>query len=189
MILSKRERTIAVVTATVIGLLVLYLYVISPLFDARAELATEEIKLNRELDNARKLIKASRDANKRWPELRKSGLSNEQSLAASSLLNAMESWSQSAALPLLSTRPDRSNANQGLRDLTYQTTADGTMRTIIGFLYRAETAKLPARIRELQLTARTDGADDIAMQLRISTLWEEAKAGKESTPVAEKGQP
>lgn len=186
MTLSKREKMIAVVTATVVGLLILNMYVIGPLMDAREELAAQELRLTREINDARALLKESREANRRWPELRKSGLTSDQSTAASSLLNAMESWSLSAGLPLSSMRPDRSNTVQGLHDLTYQATADGSMRAIVGFLYRAETAQMPARIRELQITSRTDGADDLSMQLRMSTIWEDAKSRENGK---EKAQP
>jgi hypothetical protein len=178
LILTKREQTIVVVSAACVGLLLLFWYVIEPLMDARDLLVTQRLALQTELDEGRRLIKTSRDVTKRWADLRAAGLSGDPSAAESTLHNSMQSWSASAGLSLVSIRPDRTVSAQGLRDLTFQTSADGSMRSIVGFLYRVETAKMPARIHELQIASRTDGADDLSMQLHISTLCEESRAVK-----------
>ena len=87
----------------------------------------------------------------------------------------MGSWSQQANLPLVSIRPDRPTDAHGLHEMTFQATADGSMRAVAAFLYRIETASVPVRVRELQIAPRTEGSDDLTVQLRISTLWEDRR--------------
>jgi Tfp pilus assembly protein PilO len=175
--LSKRERSIAILAGAVVLLLGLDTYVLSPLLASRDQLALQRETLRRELNEARHVMIRSRAANHRWKELRAAGLVADPSTTESGLLNAMRGWSQEAGLPLSSIRPDRVSASQGLNELTFQATANGSMQAIADFLYHVETAGgLPVRVHELQIASRAEGSDDLTLQLRISTLWEEAKA-------------
>jgi len=192
-VLSKREKFVLLVSGAVIGVAALYVYVIEPLITSRDKLETQRLALQREVDDGRKLIARSRQDDKRWPTLRAAGLLGDASASGSQLLNELQASSQASGLPLISARPDRAASIQGLQDFTLQATADGSMRAMVSFLYRLETTQIPARIRELQIASRVEAADDLSMQLRISTLWEERKqpaAGSlASAPVNEKEQP
>ncbi len=57
------------------------------------------------------------------------------------------------------------------------------MHEIAQFIYQVETARMPARIRELQMAAKNENTDNLQMQIRISTLWEEPfRLGDERFP-------
>ncbi len=176
MALSKRERSIAIVASAAVAFLVVYQYGITPLLDSRAQLAAQRAVLERQLNEAHRTISRSVDARRRWKDFHAAGLVSDATATESNLLNTMRTWSQDAGLPLSSIRPDRASASHGLRELTFQATADGSMRSIAAFLYCVEMAHLPVRVRELQIAARSEGTDDLTMQVRISTLWEDTKA-------------
>lgn len=173
--MSKRERYILIVTVCVVGVLALDYFVYTPLTDAREQLMVQHDKLSRELGDMKKTMSASLKADKRWKEYAAAGLSNDPSATESRFLGAISSWSRDAGLPLLSIRPERTIVNQGVHELSFHATADGSMRSISRFLYRLETSEVPVRIQELQISSRTDGTDDLSMQIRLSTIWEERK--------------
>lgn len=179
--MSKRERYILIVTLSVVGVLALDYFVYTPLTDARDRLLTQHDKLSRELGEMQKKITASQKADKRWKEYRAAGLSSDPSATESRFLNAIGSWSRDSGLPLLSIRPERTIVNQGVHELSFHATADGSMRAISRFLYRLETSEIPVRIQELQISSRTDGSDDLTMQIRLSTIWEERKIAAATT--------
>ena len=38
-------------------------------------------------------------------------------------------------------------------------------------LWRVESARLPLKVDDLDLRSRTDGADDLAISFKVSTIW------------------
>jgi hypothetical protein len=46
------------------------------------------------------------------------------------------------------------------------------MYAVSRFLWRVETAKVPIRVKEMQLGSRKEGADDLTLTLRLSTLYQ-----------------
>jgi len=181
MMLSKRESYIALIAGSALTLLVLDQLVLTPLLHSKERLSVQHQTLLRERAEAQQLLRDSRIADRRWKDFHANGLTTDASNTESSLLNALRNWSQEAGLSVLATRPDRASGSRGLRDLTFQVSGEGSLRTVTTYLYRVETARLPVRIREIQLAARTEGTDDLALQLRLSTLWE-APPGNAPTP-------
>ena len=49
-------------------------------------------------------------------------------------------------------------------------TANGGMAAVAGFLWRVESAKLPLRIKDVQIGGR-EGSDDLSLQMQVSTLY------------------
>ena len=180
---SRRERHIAVAAATVLGLLVLDSYVLTPLFDARTARIALRDKLELELDQAQRLLSQSRSAQRRFRVMQAQGnLQREASATESSLLAYLQTLAQESRVQLLSIRPDRTTAGHGLRELTFQVSGDGNLRAVMTFLHRLESAPLPLRVREVQIAPRTEGADDLSMTLRVSSIWEESTATNQITP-------
>jgi hypothetical protein len=173
---TKRERIIMIAAGAALGLLVVDQYVLGPVLESREQLSIARQSLTRELAEANRLRQASVRANQRWKAFRAAGLRQDVAGGESGFLNALRGWSAQKQLPLTSIRPDRSNTPPGLHDLTFQVSADGSMRAIAGFLYSAQTASMPVRIHELQLATRSAGTEELSMQIRISTLWEDRPA-------------
>lgn len=186
--MSKRERYILVVTFSVIAIFALDYFVFTPLSEAREQLTLQKEKLVKEASDAQKTISASRKADQRWRDYRAAGLSSDASATESALMAALRSWSQESNLPLLSIRPERVAASQGIHEITFQVTADGSMRAISRFLYRLETSQVPVRVHELQLSSRNEGSDNLSMQLRLSTLWDETRSPAKNPVPTKEGQ-
>ena len=52
-----------------------------------------------------------------------------------------------------------------------QAAGTGSMNAVSRFLWRVETAGIPLRVKEMQLGSRKEGADDLTVQLRLSTIY------------------
>ena len=187
--LSKRERMIAIGVGVAVGLLALDYFVIEPISDARSKLSLEQASLNQQLAHANAIRVASAKAAKRWKDFRAAGLATDASTTESRLLNSIRSWAQESNLTLASIRPDRVTDDHGISELAFQATAEGSLRSVTDFLYKVQTAKMPVRIRELQIASRVEGNDDLTLQLHISTLWEDRPVVGPATTVVEKGRP
>ncbi|MCX5662293.1 MAG: hypothetical protein NTW19_21650 [Planctomycetota bacterium] len=177
---SKRERTIMIVAGALVGLLALDLFVIEPLLDSGSALADKRALLEAQVARGQQTITAGQKATRQWKEFRAASLGRGASDTGAGLLNTLLEWSRDASLPMQSVRPDRVTDAQGLHELTYQAAADGSMWAMSRFLYRVESAKQPVRPRELQIAARTEGSDELTMQVRVSTLYEDTPAKLEA---------
>ena len=182
MSLNKREKTIAIVTGAVLGLLALDYLVITPFLDSREQLVTQREILERDLESAQQTILISRTARRRWGQFKTAGLQTDASATENNLLNEIRQWSQAAKLSLIALRPDRASSENDLQEMTFQVSAQGTMEAISAFVYHAETTQLPVRIREIQIVTRAEAKNDLSMQMRISTLWHDATVVNQNKP-------
>jgi Tfp pilus assembly protein PilO len=171
MILSRRERLIIVVAATALAAAGLYYYVLTPLLDYRDALETQKQKALAELQRDTALLNHKREADPKWREMIAAGLKRDPAEAESQILHAVQDWSKETGLRLTSLKPERLPDKKSLQEISFQAVGTGSMNAVSRFLWRIETAKVPLRVKELQLGARKEGTDDLTLQLRLSTLY------------------
>jgi Tfp pilus assembly protein PilO len=172
MIISSRERLILVVTAIVLALLVLDRYVVTPLDDYRASLDAQKQRLLGEMERAQALLERKHQLTPKWKEMTAGGLKRDPSEAESQILHAVQDWSKEAGLKLTSMKPERLPDKKTLQEISFQAAGIGSMNAVARFLWRLETAKVPVRVKDLQLGSRKEGTDDLTLQLRLSTLYQ-----------------
>jgi len=180
MTLSAREKKIVIV---VLATLLLFLgdrYVVSPFMEARRNLERDIADAVQRQSDASNVMANSRRAEKRWKEITASGLNSDQGAADSQMLNAISAWARDAGLPAPAVKPDRMEQEKQFRKIVYHVATTGSMRSVMQFLWRIQTANIPARVTDLQLASRKEGADDLQMTVGISTLF----IGPEPTPPA-----
>ncbi len=176
--LSKREKMIALAVGVAGGAFLLDYLVVTPWTDSLNQIETDTVRVNGKLNDAQKTMTEASLARRKLRELRTAGLPLDPSMTESKLLNSIRGWAQESGLTLVSLRPDRTFSSKGLSELSFQATGSGSMRQITSFLYRIETAKMPVRIHEVQIASKTEGSDDLTLQLHVSSLWEEAKTAE-----------
>jgi len=187
MALSKRETWIAVIAALAVALLVADRYLITPLMQSGAALDAEQQRLVGQMENAGRLFERRRLMGHKWQEMTAGGLASDPSQAEGRVLHAVRNWAEDAGLLLSSVKPERRDQQEGgMGQIAVQAAGTGNMRSVARFLWQVETSTLPVRIREVQLGSRTEGADDLSLQLKLSTLYagpsagEPARSGEES---------
>ncbi|MGD2174293.1 MAG: hypothetical protein PVJ27_02735 [Candidatus Brocadiaceae bacterium] len=171
MALSRRETLVAVVAVLAVALLLADRYIVTPTMESRAALEGERQRLMGELENGMRLFERRRLMARRWQEMTAGGLLADPSDAEGRVLQAVRDWAREAGLALSSVRPERGEEQGGVGEITVLAAGTGNMRAVSRFLWHAERTALPLRIRELQLGARTDGEDDLTLQLKLSTLY------------------
>lgn len=171
MTLSKRERVIVIITGVVVGLLALDRVVFTPWFEARASVATRLAEARAEMERAQQVFDNRRRADRRWAELAGQTLQSDAPAAEGQLLNALRDWAEQSGLSLSAVRPDRAPATHGFEQVTVRATGSGRMEQVARFLWNLDTSKVPVRITELQIASRQPGADDLTLQLAVSTIF------------------
>lgn len=170
MILSKREKTIAIVMAAVLGLLVMDYYFITPYMQERAKLRSESDSLTRKLQQAERLFSNRKRVDQAWREMLAGGLKSDAAAGENQALHTVRDFAQNARVNLVSLKPDHTGRTGDFQQIRLQATGTGGMGQIAEMLWSIESTRLPLKLSELRLTSRKEGTDDLTFALSASTV-------------------
>jgi hypothetical protein len=182
MILSKRERTIIGVTLSVLGLFLADRFFLSPILERRTRIEQETGDCELEMGKATALFAQRKRLLPRWKEMTDSGLGSGAGAAESQLLHTIRDLAQEADLTLASVKHERTEMERQFQKTSWRAAGSGTMAAVSRFLFRIQEAAIPVRIADLQLSARQEGTDALALQVGISILSTAPRPEKEKTP-------
>ena len=181
MVLSKRERYIAIATVAAVGILALDRFALDPLVAAKTRLDTQVAKCQQNFDKARRLFANSRRKGHLWAEMQNNGLRRRDAAEAESqVLNSIREWAQDAGMSLSSVKPERTEKEKDFAKSTFRATGIGGMSQISRFIWHLETATIPLRVSDVQINSRKEGTDDLTVQLGISTIYLPHEAEKDA---------
>jgi len=181
MVLSKRERILAIVSIMVVGLLVLSKFLIDPIAGRLKQLETRKQQLLLELNEAQNLFQRRRLLEKKWKTVLSDGLRNEVE-AESRIARALDEWSRQARLTLSSVKPERVASDKEFKEMTFAVAGTGTLDAVAQFIWQIETAGLPIKVKDIQLGSTNESGQSMSLQLRLSALC----LGTEREPSEEK---
>lgn len=177
MVVSKRERCLATAVVLVVAVFVLDRFLLTPFMNLQAQDEADKQSALGEMERATSLFALQGKLRPEWDQMLAGGLKRDAFEAESQVLRAVRNWSQEAGLALSSVKPERVALEGDFQEIIFQAAGTGPMKAVARFLWLVETTSLPLRIEDLQLGSRTEGRDDLSLQLRISTLYLAAEAG------------
>jgi Tfp pilus assembly protein PilO len=180
MVLSQREKFIAVITGGVLLLFLTYSFVLTPVMDGRGRIRSEKDRLETRLAQAQRIFDRRDQLSEKWQEMKAGGLGTDPSAIESRVLNAVGKWSEDCGLPISTVKPDRDRGDGALRKIFFNLTLTGDMEAVGRFLWEVENCDLPIRIKEFQLGSRGADGSDLSLQIKLSALYlagEQAAAG------------
>ncbi|MDB5320892.1 MAG: hypothetical protein JWN40_2523 [Phycisphaerales bacterium] len=185
MVLSKRERYIAVGAISVVTLLAVYYVLINPLLDRMKDLDNKVADRNQELKRAERLIEDSKRLGPVLAQRIAGPLKKNQSEAESQMLKSIADWARDARLtPPSIDKPDRIEKEKEFSRMTFRASGAGGMAQIGNFLWRLHTSTVPVRISEMTLATHKEGSDELTIQLGISTIFLATDTDKSGRPAA-----
>jgi len=182
MVLSKRERIVFFATLAALGILGLDRLVLTPLLTRYAETQVQRTRLKAELDRTQSLIARRRLAAPRWRKMMQTGMKRDPAEAESQLLHALRDWGEESGVAWSLLKPDRLTEKTRLPEIALQASGTGPMRAVAGLLWRIQTASIPIKVTEMHLNSRKEGTDDLALQLRVTTVYLPARPTPASAP-------
>jgi len=192
-VLSNRERYIAVVAIGVVVVLGLFQYVLSPIMDSSEKLDQDIQQATSDYRDYNRTIKQSKDAKAELIALTKSDPKNPAKLSADAssaetvVYSHVRDWAQEARMSPPSVQPTRSaEKEKDFYKLTFRVQGGGTMQQISEFLYRVKTSSAPVQINELQITSNKENTDDLKMTITLSTIYlpPDTDKSKQQQPIA-----
>lgn len=190
MVLSKRERLVLVLAGVGLALVAVDRLGLEPLLRQRDQVLKDKARKASELQRTQRLLNDARQARLRWDTMSRSGMRGGPAEAEGLIQHAMIDWTQEAGLGLTLLKPDRLTEKARLPVIEFQATGTGTLNSVARLLYRIQTASIPVKVTELQISSRKEGSDELSVQLRLSTIYAPARLqGAASAPAQQAAAP
>ena len=170
MVLSRRERYIFIGTLVAAGALVLNYLVLVPLQDAQRDLDDQRDRKSAELNKAQSIISLRKAATGRWCEMIAAGMKGRDTDAAGQAVRAIDQWARGAGVSISLLQPDPTLEKTRLPEVPIRVEGAGSMSAVAKLLFSLQTAAIPVKVTELTISARKEGADDLLVHLRVSTV-------------------
>jgi len=169
-VLSKREKHIGLATIALVAVVGLYGLVLSPYLDRRQAVAQDLDRATQQLADANVLFDRQAQLQKIWRQMQQGGLSADESRAESQAQHALVDWAQWAGVALDTRGPGRPTQEDKFQVISFNITGTGSTAAITRLLWALETATIPIRVNDMQITARREGTDDLMIRFSMSTL-------------------
>ena len=171
MVLSKRERYIAIGTAAAMALLLLDTFALTPLFKAVRDTSDQRITLSAQLQDAQALIAKRAKLAPKWAKMTQTGMKSDPAEAESQVLPAIQGWAEESGMRNMQNKPDRMTEKSPLPEINFQVNGTGSLRSAAQLMWRVQSAVFPIKIKNMQINARKEGTDDLTFQFRMSTVY------------------
>ena len=169
---SRRENLLIIGVSVAVGLFALDRYVWKPFNQKRDDLAVQHERSLAKIGENRAVFNKERDLRKVWSELSAAGLETHPADAERMMLHALRGWTKEAGVGQVSLRPERSNL-RGFVKVGVDVKGTGPTASLAKLLWAIESAKMPVRIENVQVTptsTKEGGGDEVQIQLTISRL-------------------
>ncbi|MBM3872543.1 MAG: VOC family protein [Verrucomicrobia bacterium] len=166
-----RQRLLLLASGVLVGLLALDRLVIGPGVAHWRARTTEIAALERTLAAGRGVIEGRDRTDAAWRRLREGALPSDPSLAEQRLLSALENGARAEGVELTGLRPRWRKASSGDASLLEcRLDATGSFPALVRLLGALEKSPLALRVESIELTARDEGGQRLALALSVTGL-------------------
>jgi len=168
--IDNRQRVLAVVAISALGLLVADWFVFTPLthlWQARSRTITE---LRQEIADGSAVLRREQPIRRRWDEMRTNTLPNNQSLAEQQMLKAFDTWSQESRVSLTAITPQWKHDEDDYMTLECRVDATGDLATLAQFLYAVEKGPMALKVVSAELSSHDTFGQQLSLALEVSGL-------------------
>jgi len=183
MALSSRERMITIIVLAACAVFVIDRVAIEPYFDQRQSLKMQLKASQQKLDQADNIFNREKHLRQTLVELSGS-IKSDPSSAEAQLLQVLHDWEQQSAVTNPSFQRIHAGEEHGYTNLTYHISASGNMAAVALLLYQIESAKIPLKVDDVQVSPRHDNGEELTIQVNVSTLSRPEKESPSSVAAA-----
>lgn len=168
--IENRQQLLALVAGLVVALWVGDRLVLTPLTRSWKERSARITDLRRSLEQGALLLDRERAIHERWNGMKTNTLPNDVSAAENTVLQAFDRWSRESRVSISSLKPLWKTGDDGYSIVEFRADAGGSLPALSRFLYEIEKDPLALRIESVQLSARDNNGQELALGLQLSGL-------------------
>jgi len=168
--IQNRQQIMVLVAAAAAVLLLGDKLVLPLLTHSWTERATRIVELRKSVSQGTLLSSRERTIRERWESMRTNTLPNNMSAAENEVLRAFDRWSQESRVSITSIKPQWKQTGEDYATLECRADASGSIQSLSRFLFNVEKDPLALRIETVEITARDNDGQQLALVLQVSGL-------------------
>jgi Tfp pilus assembly protein PilO len=178
MALTRRERIIMLLSIVAVFLLAADRYILSPVLEKYSQTQQTKEQLKAQLEQSTSAIKRKEILQQKWEQMKQAGLGGDFAAVESNVLRYIKDSSLKHNLVLSSVQPERIENDSDIREIEFIVSGTGSMYAVTHFLWDMETASLPLKAKTFQLGANDENADQMSLQIKLSSIYVAPKSGQ-----------
>jgi Tfp pilus assembly protein PilO len=168
--IKNRQQALAVLALAAAALLLGDNLVWAPLARSWRERTNRIADLSKLVSQGSLLVARSRSIHERWESMKTNTLPNNVSAAHNEVLRAFDRWSQESRVSITSIKPQWKSAGEDYATLECRADASGSLQTLARFLFDVEKDPLALKVENVEITARDNEGQQLALVLQVSGL-------------------
>jgi Tfp pilus assembly protein PilN len=168
--IENRQHFMVLVAAAAAVLLLGDKLVLPFLTRSWTERATRIVDLRKSVSQGTLLRSRERTIRERWESMRTNTLPNNMSAAENEVLRAFDRWSQESRVSITSIKPQWKQTGEDYATLECRADASGNIQALSRFLFNLEKDPLALKIETVEITARDNDGQQLALVLQVSGL-------------------
>jgi hypothetical protein len=168
--IDNRQQLLAIGAIAIVGLFVLDKIVITPLGNLWSKRADNIRALRKDIIAGDAILKRESVLRSTWNQMRANTLPNDPSLAEQNVLQAFDRWSRETGITITSISPQWKHDSDDYMTLECRVDASGTISTVPRFIHDIEKDPMAFKLESLEITARDNDGQQLAVGLQVSGL-------------------
>ncbi len=168
--IKNRQHILAFVAIGGLAILAADKLVLTPLAATWKERSTRITALEQSVNQGSLLLDRENAIRDRWESMRTNTLPSDISAAENKLLRAFERWAADSRISITSIKPQWKRGSEEHWSLECRADAFGGIEALTRFLYNVEKDPLALKVEALEITARDNSGQQLALGLQVSGL-------------------
>ena len=167
---NEREKLLVLAAALAIGLLAGDSYVRAPLYKFWQHRSERIEKLKKDLSKADFQLGRERMLHSTWERMKTNTLPTDVTVAENKIQRAVDQWERASKASVNSIKTQWKKTSDEYTTLECQADAVGSMPAIARFIYEMERDPMALKIEDIDITARDNNGQQLALAMRFSGL-------------------
>jgi hypothetical protein len=179
--IDNRQQMLAIVAIAAVALLLGDKLIVTPLTKSWKARSTRIADLKKSIDRGKQMIEREQNLRSRWESMVTNTLPSTVSAAENQVLKAFDRWSDASRVTITGIKPQWKRTDEDYLTLECRADASGTIQSLTRFLYEVEQDPLALKVEAIEITARDNDGQQLALGLQVSgLLLNEANANSNS---------
>ena len=168
--INGRQQILALVAVAAIALFLGDRLIISPLTKAWKDRSQRITSLQKSIAQGELLLERDNRIREQWSGMRTNTLPENLSAAENEVLKAFNRWSEESRISVSAIKPQWRRSAEDHMLLECRADTFGSMEALSRFLYEIEKDPLALRVEAIEISARDNNGQQLAMAVQVSGL-------------------
>lgn len=167
---NSRQQLLLIIAGIGIALLLSDRFVLTPLTKSWKSNTEKIAELKKSINQGEVLVDRAKFIREQWSSMRTNTLPVNLSAAENEVLKAFERWTDQSRISISSIRPQPKRNADDYMVVEFRADGFGTLDAVSRFLYEMEKDPLALRAESVEIRARDNNGQQLALGLQVSGL-------------------